>query len=198
MIVALVVAGVLGVALWSYFRAGAELNAGACIRVDETGEKGLPTSVHRVSCEGEDVYGQIIGEMDVGERESCVEEPGAIAAVDVADPDHRTLCVGEIGADPDATINTVEAGDCVVTEGERPRIAGCDDPGAMQVIGVLEAPPGVPEFFGADTEACVDAGHETAESLLTWGLEDPVSGSPVAPLRGACLVDVGADDAGGN
>lgn len=120
------------------------------------------------------------------EKRWCMDVDGAVAETATNRSGDRTLCLGEIGADPARSANTIAEGECMIPEAEDPRRADCGEPGAMRVVAVLEDFTSISEASMTGTiRECREAGAPEAETGFTWGLRGKDD------QRAVCLVPAG-------
>lgn len=100
----------------------------------------------------------------------CIDHDGAVAEALTDRPDHRTLCLGEVGADTSLSANTISEGECMIPAGEVPRRADCSAPGAMRVLAVLDVSTSFSRAGAGRVRECEEAGVPDADDGYSWGL----------------------------
>lgn len=145
------------------------------------------TDFEGVACSSPRADLRVLERLPLGQQAECLATDGATHAVAQSEPEEIILCAGYVYADPAASINNIEPGECLLplTPPDHPRRADCADPGALKVDGRVDdaPPPDVPTA----SETCAAAGYGYSQHMLHFGVKGVIAGEPEAHYRVACL-----------
>lgn len=181
----------LGVIAAIFLLPGKEtLAVGDCIAEQEQESEGTRASdvmPEPLDCSDPEAAYEILAIRDDANPAKCIDVAGSTMALSFMGADIDALCLTEVGSDVERNINLIEAGECMVLEGDVGYRAECGTPGSMEVLTVIDE-PGIPTpvIFGEIPE-CRDAGHPEAAFYYTWGVDDEYISMGGAYDRGVCL-----------